>query len=205
MQRNNSQVAPKGAGAVGGARQQNPPILRSLEELVKSEWYKEEAEVVLKYIDVVKQAIINAVKKARSCVLRYEYIHDEIYNLIEDEDEAWRVENAVYSVLSYVKIGDIAVYKIYVDPDESTFDMLAVVIGEELSQEQLRILEEVASLIDTKFYDKYDEREGAFYDATPINAWERTEVYTVLHNLVNIWTNCRSVIEELEEDEGEKP
>jgi len=189
------------AGAQGGAWQQNPPI-RTLEELVTGKTLlREEAEIVLKYKDVVKQALRNAVKNARSCVLRYEYIYDEIHSLIEDEDEAWGVENAAYAVLNDVKIDDVVVYKIYVHEDSSENDVLVVLFGEELSSRQIKILEEVASLFDTKFYDVFDKEDGQFYDATPIGAYERNEVYTVLHNLVMKWTSCFDVIEELEKEE----
>jgi hypothetical protein len=167
-----------------------------------------ELETARRHRDVIKQAIINAMKTARSCVLRYEYIYDEIYNLIDDEEEAWRIENGAYDVLSRgaVKIDEINVYKIYTDPDESIYDVFVVVpFGEELNREQIKILEEIASLFDTKFYDVY-AKEGYFYDATPIATHERAEVYTVLHNLVCMWTDCRRVLRQLLEDEnGEEP
>jgi hypothetical protein len=80
----------------------------SVEELAVRGW--QDAEAVLKYRDVVRQALVNAVKKTRSYVLRYEYVLDEIYALIRDEDEAWRVDVALYSILILVnlKIGDVA-------------------------------------------------------------------------------------------------
>ena len=181
-------------------------LLRTLEELVTSRWYGEDAKVVLKYKDVVKQALVNAVKKVRSCVLRYEYVYDEIYALIEDEDEAWRVENAFYGTLApgNVKIDNIAVYKVYVDEDTSENDIVVVLVGEYLTSWQIEVLKEIVELFATRKYDQFDDKDGRFYDATPIGAYERYEVYTVMHNLVCMWTNCRAVIEELEREEDEK-
>ena len=170
----------------------------TLEEVVKKEmskcsWCREELELLLKYKDVVKQAVLNAIRKTRSCVLRYEYIYDEIYSLIDDEDTAWSVENAFYTVLASdgLKIDDVVVYKIYVDEDESTNDIVVALIGELLTKQQVETLREIAELIATKKYDRFDEEEEEFYDATPISAYERVEVYTVLHNLVCMWTNWR--------------
>jgi hypothetical protein len=193
--------AARAGGATGGAWQQNPPI-RTLEELATSSaTFRGEAEIVLKYKDVVKQTLRNAVRRTRSCVLRYEHIYEEIHNIIEDEDEAWEVENAAYAVLNDVKIDDIVVYKIYVNEDSSENDVLVVLFGEELTEREVEILKKVASLFDTKFYDVFDEEDGQFYDATPLSAHERNEVYTVLHNLVMKWTSCFDVIEELEKEE----
>jgi len=183
-----------------------------LEEVAEKEgvgcsWCREEFELLLRHKDVVKQALLNAVKKARSCVLRYEYIYDEIYSLIDDEDVAWNVEDAFYLSLvgDGVKIDDVTVYKIYVDEDESTNDIVAVLVGEQLTAQQFEMLKEIAELFATRRYDKFDDKEGRFYDATPISAYERNEVYTVMHNLVCMWTNCRDVIKELEEDEDVEP
>ncbi len=180
----------------------------TLEEVVEKEkskcsWCRKELELLLKYRDVVKQALINAVKNVRSCVLRYDYIYDEIYALIEDEDVAWMVENGFYMSLvnGVVKIDDITVYKIYVDEDESGNDVIVVLVGDELTTQQIEMLKEIAELFATKKYDRFDDKEERFYDATPISAYERTEVYTTLHNLVCMWTNCRAVLEELLEEE----
>ncbi len=186
-------------------------VVPTLEEVVEKErarcpWCSEEFEFLLKYRDVVKRALLEAVKSARSCVLRYEYIYDAVYSLIEDEDEAWYVENALYSVITFdgVKIDDIVVYKIYLDNDTSENDVVVVLIDDELTDAQIKMLNEIAELFATSRYDRFVEEEQKFYDATPVGAYERTEVYTVLHNLVCRWTNCRNVIQELEEEEGEE-
>jgi len=219
----NQMAAERAAGASAGAWQQNPAkipaaeinsvrsytIIPTLEEVVEREksrcsWCREELGLLLKYKDVVKQALLNAVKRARSCVLYYEYIYDEIHSLIDDEDVASMVENALYGVIYRVKIDNIVTYRIYVDEDDSDNDVIVVLVGDELTERQIEILEEIADLLATKRYDKFGEEERRFYDATPISPYERVEVYTVLHNLVCMWTNCRDVVKELEEEENEK-
>lgn len=212
MESNKINVGPAEApGALaGGLATERPAIttiqqqkVPTIEELANSWLYKEEAEIVLKYKDVVKRALINAVKRVRSYVLRYEYVYDEIYDLIKDEDEAWTVENAVYGVIRRdgVKIDDITVYKIYVDENESIDDVIVVLPGGELPERKLRMLEQITDLFATARYDRFDRDESRFYDATPIGKHERDEVYTVLHNLVCMWTDC----EELEEEDEEEP
>ena len=183
-------------------------VVPTLEELVEKEKARyprqsEELELLLRYRDVIKQALLNAVKRARSCVLYYEYIYDEVRSLIGDEDVATMVENALYGVIYGVRIDDIVTYKIYVDEDDSHNDIVVVLVGDELTERQVEMLKEIAELLATKRYDQFSEEERRFYDATPISPYERVEVYTVLHNLVCMWTNCREVVEELGEEEDE--
>jgi hypothetical protein len=188
-------------GAMSGAT-----VIPTLEEVVEKEktkcsWCREELELLLKYKDVVKRALLNAIKKTRSCVLYYEYIYDEIYSLIDDEDVAWSVENSLYGVIYGVRVDDVVTYKIYVDEDESINDIVVVLVGDELTEQQVKMLKDIAELLAAKQYDRFSEEERQFYDATPLGVYERIEVYTVLHNLVCTWTNCRDVIEELEEED----
>jgi hypothetical protein len=110
--------------------------------------------------------------------------------LFEDEETFRQVEGALWSLVDGLKLGDITLYKIYSDPEESFHDVVVVALGRELSREQLRILEEVATLFGTDFYDRYSEGEEQFFDSMPIYETHRTEVYTVLHNLVKMWTGC---------------
>ena len=175
----------------------------SVEELVASGWLKEDAEVVLKYKDVIKQVLVNAVKKARSCVLRYEYVLDEMYALVRNDDEAWRIDVSLYSILilTNIKIDGVAVYKIYADKSDATNDVLVAAFDKELTKRQVEVLREVALLFDMKLYDRFNDEEQKFYNASPISRYKRVEVYTVMHNLVNTWTNCCGVIRELEEEE----
>jgi hypothetical protein len=183
-------------------------VVPTLEEVVEKEktrypWYGKELELLLQYKDTIKQALLNAIRRARSCVLRYEYIYDEIHSLIDDEDVASDVEDALYGVIYRVRIDDIVTYKIYVDEDDSNNDIIVVLVNDELTEQQVEMLKVIAELLATKRYDRFSEEERRFYDATPISPYERVEVYTVLHNLVCAWTNCRDVVEELGKEEDE--
>jgi len=147
-------------------------------------------ELVKKYQTEITQAVINTVKLTRSCVLYYRDIYYELEKMFEDEDVFREVEGALWSVIDGIKLGDITIRKIYADPDESHHDVVVVMFGRELTEEQIRILREVALLYDTDFYDRYGEADGEFYDAMPLYFYDRTEIYVVLHNLLRMWTGC---------------
>jgi hypothetical protein len=147
-------------------------------------------ELVKKYQAEITQAVINAVKLTRSCVLFYRDIYHELADIIKDEETFRSVESALWETLDGLRLGDIVLHKIYVDPDESFHEVVVVTFGKKLTEEQLRILREVASLLSTDFYDRYSEADGQFYDAMPLYFYDRTEIYTTLHNLVRKWAGC---------------
>jgi hypothetical protein len=175
MENNKTVVPAQDGGAVGGARQQNPPVV---------------IQYHIQYQNEIRKAIVNAVKETRSCVLFYRDIYYWLEKVFDDEDTFKKVEGALWSVLDGLRLGDMALYKIYVDPDESFHEVVVVTFGRELSEEQVKILREVASLFSTDFYDRYGEADGQFYDATPLYFYGRTEIYTTLHNLVRKWVSC---------------
>jgi len=161
---------------------------------------RDDAEDILKHKDAVKQVLRNVVKKMHSCVLREEDIIDEIYRLVRDEDDAWDITVSLHSILAHVdvRIDDIVIYKIYADEDDRTNDLYVVLFGgKQLTERQIEVLREVASLYAANLYDRF--KEGKFYDTAAVKRRERTEVYVVLHNLVNNWVDCRSALKELEE------
>jgi len=158
------------------------------------------SQTVEKYKDQIKQAIINAVRLTKSCVLFYSDITMELERLIDDGDEYRRVESALWESIDGLKLGDIKTYRIYQDVDASYNDVIVVTFGKELTEKQLYVLQEVAELFDTDFYDRYGEADGVFYDGMPLFKKERTEVYTVMHNLMRKWFGC----EWLFDDEGDE-
>jgi hypothetical protein len=169
---NNKNAVPASAGGVpGGTRQKNSPLVEE-------------------YRDEIRRAVVNAVKSTRSCVLFYSDIYYELEKVVEDEDTFRRVENALWEFIDGLRLGDVALHKIYADPDESFHEVVVVDFGGRLSEEQLRILREVAALFGTDFYDRYGEADGVFYDAMPLYHRDRYEIYTTLHNLVRMWTGC---------------
>jgi len=149
-----------------------------------------ELQIIEKYQDKIRETVVNAVRLTRSCVLFYRDIYYELEKVLGDEDTFRKVEGALWAMLDGLKLGDVTLYKIYVDPEESFHEVVVVTFGRELTKEQLRVLEEVATLFGTDFYDRYSEAEGAFYDAMPLFHSHREEVYVVLHNLVRLWTGC---------------
>jgi hypothetical protein len=151
---------------------------------------KTEQNLIEKYQKEIREAVLNAVKSVKSCVLFYRDIYNALSEVIKDEETFSEVEGALWLGLHGLKLGDVVLYKIYVDPDDSSNEVVVVGLGWELSEKQLEVLEEVASLFGTEFYDRYDQGGEQFYDAMPLFHSHRTEVYTVLHNLVKLWTGC---------------
>jgi hypothetical protein len=151
---------------------------------------KTELEIIQQYRDEVRGAVLNAVRAVRSCVVFYSDIYFALGETIKDEDTFRQVEDALWTTIDGLKLGDITLYKIYSDPEDSFRDVVVVAFRRKLSEEQLKILREVASLFGTDFYDRYNEGEEQFFDSMPIYETRRTEVYTVLHNLVRMWTGC---------------
>jgi len=156
----------------------------------KNSQTKTEQKLIEKYQKEIREAILNAMRAVRSCVLFYRDIYYALEETIKDEEEFRRVEGALWSVIDGLKLDDMTLYKIYTDPEESFRDVVVVSFGKELTEEQLRVLEEVASLFGADSYDKYSEGEEQFFESMPIYGKHRDEVYVVLHNLVKMWTGC---------------
>jgi hypothetical protein len=149
-----------------------------------------ELQIVQKYQNKIREAVVNAIRSVRSCVLFYRDIYYELAELFDDEETFRQVEGALWSVIDGLRLGDVVLYKIYSDPEESFRDVVVVAFGRELTDKQLYVLREVASLFGADFYDRYNEGEGQFFDSMPIYSEHREEVYTTLHNLVKMWTGC---------------
>jgi hypothetical protein len=116
-------------------------------------------------------AVIKAVEEINSFVIPYGVIMDELSEMIENDDEYYKVEDGLYDALYVGKLK--YVYNIY-QFDDSSADLI-VVSPIELSKEQLQILHEVASVY------AYEDKA---YDA----------VKTVINNLIEKWaSNCLEV------------
>lgn len=147
-------------------------------------------DIVNKYQSEIRQAIVNAVRITRSCVLFYSDVSLELERLIDDRDVFKQVDMALREVIDGFKLDDVVVHRIYRDPDSSSNDVVVVDFGNKLTNRQLDILREVAELFNTDFYDRFSEADYTFYDATPLFNHDRYEIYTTLHNLVRKWTGC---------------
>jgi len=100
-------------------------------------------------------AVIKAVAKNNSFVIRFGDIEDELAGMVEDEEEFDRLrEELLYSSQERLKY----IYYIYENERESWFDRV-VVSPIELNENQLRVLSEVAELLDYGFSrDEYENR-----------------------------------------------
>ena len=156
----------------------------------KNSQTKPEMEIIEKYQDKIREAILNAVKSVRSCVLFYSDIYFALGGVIKDEDTFRQVENALWANIDGLKLDNMTLYKIYSDSEDSFLDVIVVRFGKELSDKQLYVLREVASIFGDDSYDRYSEGEEQFFDSMPIYGEHRTEVYTTLHNLMRMWTGC---------------
>jgi hypothetical protein len=107
-------------------------------------------------------AVILALKEKNSFVLKYGDIEDALGELIEDDNEYDEVRNAFYDLLYDQWIKGVRnlkyIYYIYENERESYFDRV-VVSPIELNESQLKILSEVAELLDYGFSrDEYENR-----------------------------------------------
>jgi len=95
-------------------------------------------------------AVILALKERESFVLKYGDIEDALEELVEDEDEYYKVRYGFYDLLYDQWIKGVRnlkyIYYIYEDENESSEDLI-VVSPVELEMEQLNTLREVAELL----------------------------------------------------------
>jgi hypothetical protein len=122
-------------------------------------------------------AIIRVLEENESFVFKYGDIEDALQEVIEDEDEYHKVEDAFYNLLLEVKKLK-HIYYIYEDERESYFDRV-VVTPIELSNEQLRMIEEVVGILN---YLPYEDDE---------EAWD--VVNMVINSLVRRWSREKYV------------
>ncbi len=147
-------------------------------------------QTIQKYQKEIREAVLNAMRTVRSCVVFYSDIYFALGEVIKDEDTFRQVEDALWELIDGLKLGDITLYKIYSDREDSFRDVVAVAFRRKLDEGQLKILREVASLFGDDSYDRYSEGDEQFFDAMPVYDVHRTEVYVVLHNLMRMWTGC---------------
>jgi len=123
-------------------------------------------------------AVIKAVAKNNSFVIRFGDIEDELAGMVEDEEEFDRLrEELLYSSPERLKY----IYYIYENERESWFDRV-VASPIKLNESQLKTLSEVAELLDYGFSRNVDEDENEIKD-------EVDKVITkVINGLVRKWS-----------------
>jgi hypothetical protein len=152
---------------------------------------QKEVELIERYQAEIVQAVVDAIKLTRSCVLFYRDVYYGLADVFEDEKTFREVDNALRRAVDGLKLGGVTIRKIYSDTDSDFNSVVVVTFGVELAEEQVRVLKEVASLFGVDPYYRYNEAEGEFFDAMPLYLYDRDEVYVVLHNLVEKWVGCR--------------
>jgi len=120
-------------------------------------------------------AIARAVEKKRSFVVWYGDIYDALRNLIIEDDEFHEIENKLYEDVVNGRIKNV--YRFWGTCDSSECDIVIVTPGE-LSEKQLKIVEELIELYTFRLYDGDED--------------ERSELTRTLHNLIKMWfSDCR--------------
>jgi len=117
-------------------------------------------------------AIARAVAEKRSFVVWYGDVYNQLRGLIEDYDEFHEIENKLYEDVVEGRIKNV--YRFWGTCDDSDCDIV-IVSPRELSEEKLKIIEELTELYRFKGYDGDED--------------EREELTQTLHNLVKMWTS----------------
>jgi hypothetical protein len=135
MAKNNSQVAPQGAGARGGPGNGTPAV---------------DSRII--------ETIIRAVYKYDSFILKYDWVEKELKNIVGNEDEYRALEEKMYELISDGEVKNVKIIFRHVD---SIGDSVVAVAPCTLTEEQWEELEELADLYD---YDGYEDPTAYKYD-----------------------------------------
>ena len=117
-------------------------------------------------------AIIRAIEKKRSFVVWYGDIYDELYEMIDDDDEFHETENKLYEDIVAGRIKNV--HRFWGACDASECDIV-VASPVELDESQLKMLKELAELYSFKGYEGDED--------------EREELTLTLHNLIKMWSS----------------
>jgi hypothetical protein len=156
MAQSGQNKAANAAGAVGGARQQNPPVDSRILE-----------------------AIIRAVFKYDSFVLKYAWIEKELRSIVNNEDEFRVLEEKMYEHIVYSGIKNVSMIYYHEDAVDNN---VVVVAPCTLSNEQFATLEELADLYD---YAGYEDPTAFKY--VNVVKYDRPSLDIVMHNLIRAW------------------
>jgi len=130
------------------------------------------------------EAVIRAVYRYSSLVLKYSWIEKELRALVADEDEYHRLEEEMYEIISDGRIKNVRIIFRHVDIGES----VAAVAPCTLTEEQWRELEDLADLYD---YAGYEDPTAYKYDGAV--KYDRPSLDIVLHNLIRAWCIMRYI------------
>jgi hypothetical protein len=125
------------------------------------------------------KAIIRAVYRWDSLILKYDWIAGELRALVSNEDEYNALEAEMYEYISEGKIKNVRIIYRHVD---SVGDSVVAVAPCTLAKEQWEELEELADLYDYAGYE-----DPTAYRYSLVVKRDRPSLDVVLHNLIRAW------------------
>jgi hypothetical protein len=129
------------------------------------------------------EAIIRAVYRYDSFVLKYAWIEKELRSVVDNEDEYRALEEEMYELISDDRIKNVRIIFRHVD---SIGDSVVAVSPCTLTEEQWRELEDLADLYD---YAGYEDPTAYKYDGAVKH--DRPSLDIVIHNLIRAWCIMR--------------
>jgi hypothetical protein len=162
MAQSGQNKAASAAGAVGGAWQQNPPV---------------DSRII--------EAIIRAVYRYDSFVLKYGWIEKELRSIVGNENELRVLEEKMYEHLMNGEIKNVSMVYYHEDAVDNN---VVVVAPCKLTKEQWYRLEDLADMYD---YAGYEDPTAFKYDL--VVKYDRPSIDIVMHNLVRAWCVMRYI------------
>jgi len=133
----------------------------------------------------ILEAIIRAVYRYDSFVLKYAWIEKELRSIVDNEDEYKALEEKMYELIANGEIRNVGIIFRHVD---SIGDSVVAVAPCTLTETQWEELEELADLYD---YAGYEDPTAFKYDLAVKR--DRPSLDIVMHNLVRAWCVMRYI------------
>jgi hypothetical protein len=140
----------------------------------------------------ILEAIIRAVYRYDSFVLRYDWIADELRDIVSNGDEYVALENKMYKLIAS---GGLKNVRMIFGPTDSTDRNVVAVAPCTLTEEQWDVLVDLADLYDYAGYE-----DPTAYRYRLVAKTDRPSLDIVLHNLIRAWcimtysdTNAKAV------------
>ena len=162
MTQSGQNKAASAAGAQGGAWQQNPPV---------------DSRII--------EAIIRAVYRYDSFVLKYAWIEKELRSIVNNEYEFRVLAEKMYEHLMNGEIKNVSMVYYHEDAVDNN---VVVVAPCTLSNEQWMMLEGLADMYD---YAGYEDPTAFKYDL--VVKYDRPSIDIVMHNLIRAWCVMRYI------------
>jgi hypothetical protein len=133
----------------------------------------------------ILEAIIRAVNKRDSYILKYSWIEEELRAIVDNEDEFRALEERMYELISGGEVKNVRIIYRHVD---SIGDSVVAVAPCTLTEERWNTLVELADLYD---YAGYEDPTAFKYDKAV--KYDRPSIDIAMHNLVRAWCVMRYI------------